>query len=227
VIVGRACGPSRADSARQVACPGRRRPPSQSSPVDAGYLGSGFRDDSLQTRFRYPDVLAELGAVEQRYRRCWKCPRRASRSPRWPASTGGAADGARSLRRYAEDGLGGLVGPAFGRRSASIRCPRWWRRRSWRCGWRWASCPRGRAQAAPTGGLPAVGRLRATGLVADGQDGPVFLAGGAEVKVARTGSMTIPVRRCAIAVPRATAVLSPRRYEPGQLATSRRPIHGS
>jgi hypothetical protein len=31
---------------------------------------------------------------------------------------------------------------------------------------------------------PAVGRLRATGLVADGQDGPVFLAGGAEVKVA-------------------------------------------
>jgi hypothetical protein len=44
--------------------------------------------------------------------------------------------------------------------------------------------PGSRAQAAPTGGLPAVGRLRATGPVADGQDRPVFLAGGAEVKVA-------------------------------------------
>ena len=29
------------------------------------------------------------------------------------ASTGGAADGARSLRRYAEDGLGELAGPVF------------------------------------------------------------------------------------------------------------------
>jgi hypothetical protein len=100
------------------------------------------------------------------------------------ASTGGAADGARSLRRYAEDGLGGLVGPAFGRRSASIRCPRWWRRGSWRCGWRWASCPRWPRRRRRREDCRRSGGSGATGLVADGQDGPVFLAGGAEVKVA-------------------------------------------
>jgi hypothetical protein len=227
VIVGRACGPSRADSARQVACPGRRRPPSQSSPVDAGYLGSGFRDDSLQTRFRYPDVLAGLGAVEQRYRRCWKCPRRASRSPRWPP--------VRVVRQTVHGRCAGMQRtgwagwsdrPSVGVLPASDARAGGGADRGDAAG-AGRHAPGGRAQAAPTGGLPAVGRLRATGLVADGQDGPVFLAGGAEVKVARTGSMTIPVRRCAIAVPRATAVLSPRRYEPGQLATSRRPIHGS
>jgi hypothetical protein len=85
---------------------------------------------------------------------------------------GGAADGDDRLRRYAEDGLGG-----------------------WRIGLRPTSCPHQMpvlvarivamqlalvrhgpvaAQAAPTGGLPAVGAAAGDGLVADGCDGPGF-----------------------------------------------------